>query len=243
MRILFIILFIMSSNLYSNNQDVVYLKNGSVIKGAIVEIIPDKSIKIETPDGSIIVYKMDEVDKIIKEKKTKNNLPENYKSKTWSFKFGVSQSEAANDYLASYDYNDGLADGNGSLSAVLRITKDFKLNDNIVIFLYSSVFLNAYGLGVSYQTDYNNDGFVVKYSRGKYISMPLYEQKNSEWLSDSSLTLLYQKVFKSNQYWSFGINLWNYARNEDTDTSIISTDDYYGKHTSLIPIIGWDIRF
>jgi hypothetical protein len=48
-------------------QDVVYLKNGSVIRGIIIEQIPNKSIKIETYDSNIFVYKMDEIEKMTKE--------------------------------------------------------------------------------------------------------------------------------------------------------------------------------
>lgn len=47
--------------------DVVYLKNGSVIRGVIMEQVPNQSIKIQTADKSIFVYKMDEVDKMVKE--------------------------------------------------------------------------------------------------------------------------------------------------------------------------------
>ena len=38
-----------------NYQDVVYLKNGSIIRGVIIEQIPNKSIKIETSDKSVFV--------------------------------------------------------------------------------------------------------------------------------------------------------------------------------------------
>lgn len=48
-------------------QETVYLKNSSVIKGEIIEQIPNQSIKIKTKDGNIFVYKMDEVEKIAKE--------------------------------------------------------------------------------------------------------------------------------------------------------------------------------
>lgn len=48
--------------------DIVYLKNGSVIKCTILEQIVGETIKIETSDGSIFVYKMEEVLKITKEK-------------------------------------------------------------------------------------------------------------------------------------------------------------------------------
>lgn len=47
--------------------DVVYLKNGSVIRGMVIEQTPNLSLKIQTKDGSIFVYKMEEVEKITKE--------------------------------------------------------------------------------------------------------------------------------------------------------------------------------
>lgn len=51
----------------SEYVDVVYLKNGSVIKGMIIEQTPNVKIKIQTKDGSIFVYKMEEVEKMTKE--------------------------------------------------------------------------------------------------------------------------------------------------------------------------------
>ena len=50
-----------------NLQEVVYLKNGSIIRGIIIEQIPEKSLKIQTADGSIFAYDMKEVQKITKE--------------------------------------------------------------------------------------------------------------------------------------------------------------------------------
>ncbi len=48
-------------------QEVVYLKNGSVIRGTIIEQVPNVSLRIQTSDGSIFAYPMDEVEKITKE--------------------------------------------------------------------------------------------------------------------------------------------------------------------------------
>ena len=45
--------------------DIIHLKNGSIIRGLIIEIIPDETIKIETADGSIFVYPFNEVEKTI----------------------------------------------------------------------------------------------------------------------------------------------------------------------------------
>ena len=44
-------------------EDVVHLKNGSVIRGMIIEQVPDESLKIQTQDGSLFVYTMDEIAK------------------------------------------------------------------------------------------------------------------------------------------------------------------------------------
>lgn len=50
-----------------NMRDVVYLKNGSVIKGSITEQIPDSIIKIKTADGNLFTYPFAEVEKITRE--------------------------------------------------------------------------------------------------------------------------------------------------------------------------------
>ena len=48
-------------------QEIVYLKNGSIIRGDIIEQIPNESLKIQTADGNIFFYKIEEVAKITKE--------------------------------------------------------------------------------------------------------------------------------------------------------------------------------
>lgn len=48
-------------------QDVVYLKDGSVIRGQIIEQIPNVSITIQIRDGSIFVCKMEDITRITKE--------------------------------------------------------------------------------------------------------------------------------------------------------------------------------
>lgn len=69
-----LIAFCAISSNAQNLQEVVYLKNGSMIRGVVLEQIPNESIKIQTADGSIFVYKMDEVEKITKEATSNSNL-------------------------------------------------------------------------------------------------------------------------------------------------------------------------
>lgn len=48
-------------------QDVVYCKNGSIIRGVIIEQVPNESLKIQTADGNVFVYAMSEIEKMTKE--------------------------------------------------------------------------------------------------------------------------------------------------------------------------------
>ncbi|MDE7410769.1 MAG: hypothetical protein K2M94_01865 [Paramuribaculum sp.] len=47
--------------------ETVYLKNGSVIHGIIIEQRPGESLKLQTRDGNIFVYQLSDVEKITKE--------------------------------------------------------------------------------------------------------------------------------------------------------------------------------
>src|SRR5690625_2200214 len=69
-KYLFLIIVMLSaSTVFAQSQyeDVVYLKNGSIIRGVITEQIPNESIKIEISNGSIFVYRMDEIERIVRE--------------------------------------------------------------------------------------------------------------------------------------------------------------------------------
>lgn len=54
----------------SNLQDVVYLKNGSIIRGDITEMVPGEMVKIMTSDGSVFVHNFADVEKFTKESAT-----------------------------------------------------------------------------------------------------------------------------------------------------------------------------
>ena len=62
------------SNAQSNYEDIVYLKNGSVIHGMIIEQIPNESIRIKS-EKNIFVFKMDEILKITKEEVSPATVP------------------------------------------------------------------------------------------------------------------------------------------------------------------------
>ena len=68
-KILLTTVFILTATilLAQNLQDVVYLRNGSIIRGTIIEQVPNESLTIETADGSFFVFAIDEVERIRRE--------------------------------------------------------------------------------------------------------------------------------------------------------------------------------
>ena len=71
------ILIILSYTVIGQNniEDVVYLKNGSIIRGLVLETIPNQTVKIQTVDRNIFVFQMSEVEKITKEEKPNTTAP------------------------------------------------------------------------------------------------------------------------------------------------------------------------
>jgi hypothetical protein len=63
--VLAISLLITAFQLNSQTRDVLYLKNGSIINGSLIEIT-DNQYKIRTSDKSIFVFKSEEVEKYVK---------------------------------------------------------------------------------------------------------------------------------------------------------------------------------
>lgn len=71
-KLLLLLTLLMGFSIHSiaqNYTEAVYLKNGSVIRGLIIEEVPNSSLKIQTSDGNIFSYTMDEIQKITKELK------------------------------------------------------------------------------------------------------------------------------------------------------------------------------
>ncbi len=69
-KLLFVSLFALFSMIsFAQNGfiDVVYLKNGTIVKGMIIEQIPKKSLKIKTADERVFSYEINEVEKFTKE--------------------------------------------------------------------------------------------------------------------------------------------------------------------------------
>jgi hypothetical protein len=120
--------------IYVNHQDVVYLKNGGILKGNIIELIPNKSVKIEITGGSVFIFKIDEILKITKE--PLNDQSENQKSRKThygtiveiGYQLGVSkfgQERLKVNLIRSLDYNETISTGLGAGLRYYSISEKF----------------------------------------------------------------------------------------------------------------------
>ena len=69
-RLILLFLFFAAASLSMDAQqyeDVIYLKNGSVIRGIIMEQVPNESMEIHTSDGSVFICEIADILKIAKE--------------------------------------------------------------------------------------------------------------------------------------------------------------------------------
>lgn len=74
-RIIFLLALSFITSISYAQSDVLFLKNGSIIKGSVQEMDPSNGIKIQTSDGSVFVYSMADVDHVSKDSKTLNGVP------------------------------------------------------------------------------------------------------------------------------------------------------------------------
>lgn len=77
------VLLVAISSAYAEElEDVVYLKNGGVYRGIVVEQIPGESLTIQTNTGGIVTFSLDEVARITKENPTTRTLAQRRKQKS-----------------------------------------------------------------------------------------------------------------------------------------------------------------
>ena len=150
----------------SELQDVVYLKSGSIIRGVIIEQVPNQSIKIETADRNVFVYQMEEIEKLAKEPyrgRGGRGLQSGYKGIVEAgFAFGIGEfgmNRFKLDFINAYQINPYFSLGLGigarnyydlNAPVLVPIFADFRANfiDNL-----TSPYLS---LGVGYSFDATN---------------------------------------------------------------------------------------
>jgi hypothetical protein len=78
LALVFFIFISVSLFAQSGKHDVVYLKNGSIVKGSILVLDPEKFVKLKTRDHNIWVFEMKQIDSISRPVKAKTPLKTGY---------------------------------------------------------------------------------------------------------------------------------------------------------------------
>lgn len=117
-------------------QDVVYLKNGSIIRGQVMEMTPEKGIKVETADHSLFVFSLSEIIKVVKE---------TISTETEALHSGDVKKEFKNGYQAFIELGfSGDISGSGGNRVKLNLINGYRINSH----LYTGI-----GTGVRYTTE------------------------------------------------------------------------------------------
>ena len=150
---------VLSSYAQPGSEDVLYLKNGSIIHGMIIEQIPGQTIKIQTRDKNIFVYKVEEVDKIVKETKalgSRKHYAEIGDIKTSPYSgFSAGIEIALGSGIGTYNTGQGIIEVHGLLG-----------------YLHKSIFFGGISIGIS---DWNagNNNNTSSYNNSYDIYSPI----------------------------------------------------------------------
>lgn len=149
-------------------QDVVYLKDGSIIRGVIIEQVPNRSIKIQTNDGSIFVYKIEQIEKMTKEnlnvpaRTVRNGL---YRS-TPQFKFNNDHNGNKSGYKGFVDFGYTFGVGHVSDAGRLSLTTSHGVQINPYLFVGGGTTVNYY-------------------TSASYFSLPLFANVRGSFMDNS----------------------------------------------------------
>jgi hypothetical protein len=141
-KILVLLVLLASSSLIfaqQNYQDVVYLKNGSIIRGTIIEQVPNQSIKIETADRSVFVYQLSEIERITKEAVRTYTQTETPEEQTFNGYSG----------MLEIGYGNGILDYEAYVTSLTSIN-GYRFNPYIAI-----------GAGTGFKANWANSDFYI----------------------------------------------------------------------------------
>ena len=227
-----ILLFLVSISISQQYEDVITLKNRSVIRGIIIEKKQNKYIKIKS-GKHVFVFQMDEIKSIKKELSTEINVDrydpytgEKIKRKTYT------EEKIKKNNLEHIKNNHSIGIGvsiNKSFN-IIQYTYDIKLSKNTSIFALLG-YGNIIGLGLTWQSNYNENGYMFGMSGGVDVSGSPFR----------NFATSYQwRLGESSRYFSLGLLLYSFQ----ITYYGYSNDESYSKMKKIIfPIISYDYRF
>lgn len=137
-----IVLILITNNMVfgqKHYQEVIYLKDGTVLSGVIIEQIPNQSVTIQTIDDSVFTYPIDEVERIAKEeifKEVKSDQPLEERKGHIGFSIGPNFSLSPDRYqlIPKIDFN--LLDVGYRINDHVGIAGSVLVSEDLLDFFY-----------------------------------------------------------------------------------------------------------
>jgi len=225
-KLLYVLTFVLINLMFSNIsiaqgtfEDVVYLKNGSIIHGTIIEQVPNQSIKIKTRDGNVFFYKLEDIEKMTKEQSSISSN-ENSNRKREIKQSGFTNITETNEAIGLGDYDGDFSYGIQTINGYL-FSPYFSMGLGIVIDKYkASTFLPLFidlrvnfvknvvspffagDIGYAMGFEGNNGGLLINPNFGIKFFV---SQKTA--LNFSLGYRLQENSFESNTYWNSNSNV------------------------------------
>lgn len=214
-----LVLFVFIANIsvgQVNHQDVIYLRNGSIIRGVIVEQVPNKSIKIETADKSLFIYQIDEIERITKENLIKNSNEPRQKKGFIGHSFGAA--------VPARDFTAGRTKAGVQLGLI-----------NLGYLFSKNVGISAKLFGAS-----NSTGDTGMMSYGAFLIGPLLSIQPSEKVQTDLRPMIGYSYTNFNYYrmqqeifsFAFSVGIQNRFHINNTLSLLVGVDSYFSRHAT-----------
>lgn len=210
-------LLLAAAPIISSAKEVVYLKNGSIIKGDIVEIIPNKTLTVETADGSSFVCNYDDIDKITREKTENNEV--------------IAKKSEDNETLATPKIKDNSSPLKRGYSA--QINSDFFVSSHMIGPTITTVHGFRFnpkisiGLGTGFRFDaFNDDLSIPVFANVRY---DILDRKISPFMAANSGIAIGIGKLNTGFYGSFdfGCRFKRFSLSTGVETTKSRETDYY----------------
>lgn len=223
------IAFTLTAFSQNNYRDIVHLKNGSVIKGMIIEQVPNEQIKLETSDGSVFVYEMDEIEKMSKEKVSEESSTNNTQDFSYPTKKGtIIMGGSSNFSFSSMSPEDGSSSTEIKINPIIGafISDNFAMGAELSYEDYESGSTFLFGPLIRY---YFGDSNIKPFLNGEYLFGNIDYNNGS---SDvNGFALGGGVAFFLNQHIAIDLGLtYNKISYDDSDTDGINVNGGFSIH-------------
>jgi hypothetical protein len=179
------------------SQNVVYLTDGSIIRGYIIERVPDDYLKIEMKNGKVRTIYMEDVEKISRESVKQSDTRQTERRSTASNRDSYSQNRNSSRSQNNYDDNEreDYYDDEGDLyKSWLKFGLKSGLNVTNLSIKYGSLSIEPdyrYGIHIGAFAEFKREKFAVQPELLFSMQGAVMEESEGDWKSTSTTALNY----------------------------------------------------